>query len=169
MATTTINARVQLRRASEATYGSHPTFIPMQGEVCFVDMPNGELKVKVGDGSTQFSSLQYQFTPVVVGYFYNGDFYYDINHTAMAGRRINTVYIEKQQKIIYFYDSEGNTYVDISTVVSDATPEQKGIMKLYPNTGNNTDGTMTQKSITDNIKMSVNNELLVFNQPVELI
>jgi len=87
----------------------------------------------------------------------------------MAGRRINTVYIEKQQKIIYFYDSEGNTYVDISTVVSDATPEQKGIMKLYPNTGNNTDGTMTQKSITDNIKMSVNNELLVFNQPVELI
>ena len=164
MATTVINAKVQLRRAPASTYDSHPSFIPLNGEVCFVDMPNGEIKVKVGDGATQFSSLQFSFTPVVVGYYYNGDFYYDAGHTAKAGRRINTVYIECQQKILYFYD--GENYVDISTVVSDATPEQKGIMKLYPNTGQNTDGTMTQKSITnglENLKLTVNGEVLTAN------
>lgn len=33
-------------------------------------------------------------------------------------------------------------------VVPDATSTIKGIMKLYPSTGNNTDGTITQRALT---------------------
>ena len=164
MATVTaINAKVQLRRAALSTYESHPDFVPLNGEVCFVDCPNNELKIKVGNGITAFASLDYSFAKVITGYYYNGDFYYNRAHTDKSGRYLNTVYIELDQKIIYFYDGEQQKYVDISTVVSDATPTQKGIMKLYPNTGQNTDGTMTQKSITDgmeNLKLEVDGEIL---------
>jgi hypothetical protein len=59
----------------------------------------------------------------------------------------------------------GRSAVPTATTATDTTP---GIMKLYSTTGQNTDGTMTQKAITDELEEKVevevihSEELLIF-------
>lgn len=67
---------------------------------------------------------------------------------------------------MYYYDGVG--YIIINDTLYHATDIVPGIMKLYSNTGNNTDGTMTQKAITDElnkkyeVQVDDNDELLTF-------
>ena len=71
---------------------------------------------------------------------------------------------------LYIYD--GNAYQKISgagsTALPNATSEIPGVMKLYNTIGDNVDGTMTQKAITDElddkveIELNKDEELLIF-------
>lgn len=54
-----------------------------------------------------------------------------------------------------YWQFAGHGY-DKDTTYSDATDSVKGIAKLYTSTGNNTDGSMTQKSITDALDAKAN-------------
>ena len=80
---------------------------------------------------------------------------------------INKIYIDDSARKLYYFD--GENYVTISDNLVTATAEIPGIVKLYGTTGQNIDGTMTQKAITDELdlryKASIdsNDELLVFS------
>ena len=58
--------------------------------------------------------------------------------------------------------------MEIKELLTTASASDPGVMKLYNTTGYNTDGTMTQKSITDELDLRFKtnideeNELLVF-------
>jgi len=84
----------------------------------------------------------------------------------MAGM-INKIYIDDAVRKIYFYD--GSEYKNIQTTFTTATDIEPGLVKLYGTMGQNTDGTMTQKAITDELnvryKASIDSddELLIFS------
>jgi len=81
---------------------------------------------------------------------------------------INKIYIDKGNSEIFYFNGERYIRIGTSNIIATATSEQAGIMKLYSTTGYNVDGTMTQKSITDELdlrfKASIkdNEELLIF-------
>ena len=80
---------------------------------------------------------------------------------------INKIFIDDSTRKIYFYN--GESYQNIQTTFTTASSIEPGLVKLYATTGQNTDGTMTQKAITDELdlryKATVDgeNELLVFS------
>jgi hypothetical protein len=80
---------------------------------------------------------------------------------------INKIFIDDNQRKIYFYD--GTSYQNIQTTFTNASNIEPGLVKLYATTGQNVDGTMTQKAITDELDLRYKatidgeNELLVFS------
>ena len=79
---------------------------------------------------------------------------------------VNKIYIDKPHSRIYYFN--GVEYVPIDATLTTASSDIAGTMKLYSTMGQNTDGTMTQKSITDELTVRIKadvdeeNELLVF-------
>lgn len=78
----------------------------------------------------------------------------------------NSIYIDSSQ--IFTYD--GTIFVSANDTLPTANASTPGIMKLYDDKGQNTDGTMTQKAITDNLNTKVSvevdgsdSELLIFS------
>ena len=167
-----MNATIQLRRDNDYNFEKVKNrFIPANGEVVLVDTATEGLRAKVGDGYSTFAQLQYTDADlrntVIHGYFYNNDFYKDVNHTAPLTGMINKIYIEDGTRTIYYYN--GSQYIKIQDNVVTATADTPGVVKLYSQTGQNTDGTMTQKAITDELdlrykaEIDSNNELLIFS------
>lgn len=168
----TIDAIIRLRRDNDYNYERiKDTFVPASGEVILVDTSNDGLRAKVGDGVSTYAQLQYADTDirdaVIHGYLYNGDFYKDSTHSSLINPQINKIFINDETTKLYFYD--GTQYELIQRTFSTATNIEPGLVKLYATTGQNTDGTMTQKAITDELdlrfKTSVEpeEELLVFS------
>jgi hypothetical protein len=58
---------------------------------------------------------------------------------------------------LYCYD--GEKYLAITQTVTAATANVAGIMKLYKTTGDNEDGTITQKGISDALSKKVEVDL----------
>ena len=78
------NSVVTLRRDNDYNYKKiENTFIPANGEVCFVDVAGYGLRMKVGDGISTFAQLPYIDETIlksidsliVKGYFYQNEFY----------------------------------------------------------------------------------------------
>ena len=168
-----INASVRLRRDNDYNFERiKDTFIPASGEVILVDVAAIGLRAKVGDGFTPYGELPYVDEDlrnmVQFGYYDNGIFYRDITKNTIAPAMINKIYIDKVSSEIFYFNGELYTRIGTSGIVSTATSEQAGVMKLYSTIGQNIDGTMTQKSITDELdlrfKASIedNEELLIF-------
>ena len=174
-----LKAIVALRRGSAADYNLTPDYVPKNGEVNFVNFPNDKVRMKVGDGTTKFSELGYadQYTIDLIenliarGYYdsEHDDFYQDEQKTIKFVPYEYKLYIDLPTWKIYGYKETDGKYHTTGGVVPQATDLIPGIMKLYNTTGNNEDGTMTQKSITGEInkkfKVSVeaDEELLFVN------
>lgn len=158
MATKTLLTQIKLRRDNNYNYRSD--FIPLKGEVCLVDGAGG-LRAKVGDGATAWNDLSYTDTAIneaidnIIqrGYYYDGKFYADSAHAKELTPSDETIYIEASRSDIYVYD--GTKYVTSNDNLPTANASTAGILKLYAEKGQNTDGTMTQKSITDNLDKKV--------------
>lgn len=160
-----IKTIIKLRRNNLYNYEKYQdSFIPENGELCLIDTPKSGLRVKCGDGVSTFSELPYVDTILYKGYLFDGVFYKDPQHTQPYEENINKIYADLAKAKLYIYDN--GAYQSVSTDAPYATVEVPGIMKLYKSTGQNEDGTMTQKSITDEIdkKMSakVEGELISF-------
>ena len=54
---------------------------------------------------------------------------------------------------MYHYD--GEKFVEVGIKIPTATSSTPGVLKLYNGVGQNTDGTMTQKAITDELNSKV--------------
>ena len=147
-----------LRRNNDYNYKKiENTFIPENGEVCFVDVAGYGLRTKVGDGVSTFAQLPYVDETIlntinsliIKGYYYQEEFYYDSNHTEVMEHIIGRVCIDNVTGIIYSYDGIG--YITQGNNVPKADDKNAGIAKLYNETGQNTDGSMTQQAITNEL------------------
>lgn len=166
-----IDAVIRLRRDNDYNFEAiKDRFVPASGEVVLVDTARDGLRAKVGDGYSTYAELQYVDedirNPVQQGYYDNGIFYKDATKRTPFPQAVNKIYIDKPHRRIYYFN--GIEYVEIRELLTTASATDAGVMKLYNTTGYNTDGTMTQKSITDELDLRFKtnideeNELLVF-------
>lgn len=161
MATKTLLTQIKLRRDNDYNYeAKKTTYIPLKGEVCLVDVAGKGLKAKVGDGVTVWANLPYTDEEIykaidaliVSGELVDGVFYTDSTHTSFYEAQGETIYIDTVRSKVYIYN---NGYVCLNETLPTASASVAGIVKLYPTTGQNTDGTMTQKAITDKLNTKV--------------
>ena len=150
-----IEATVRLRRDNDYNFNAIKNkFIPANGEVVLVDTSEG-LRAKVGDGYSTYAQLQFVNedlrNTVQQGYYDNGTFYKDPTKITPFPQMINKIYIDKITSKIYYFN--GEQYIPVSGTLVTASDMEPGIMKLYSTTGYNTDGTMTQKSITNELEL----------------
>lgn len=168
----TIEAVLQLRRDNDFNFNKiKDTFIPANGEVVLVDTAKDGLRAKVGNGYSTYAELNFTDADlrnaVLHGYLKDNVFYYDNIYSTPMAAMINKIYIDDSVYKIYYFD--GTEYKNIQTTFSTANDIAPGLVKLYSTTGQNTDGTMTQKAITDELdlryKASINSddELLIFS------
>ena len=152
------SSTVTLRRDNDYNYKKiENTFIPENGEVCLVDVAGYGLRTKVGNGISTFAQLPYADETIlqninsliVKGYFYQGNFYADVNHTEILDGMIGRIYIDAISSKIYTYN--GLNYDTQNSSLPNATAATAGVMKLYDKIGQNVDGTMTQRAITNEL------------------
>lgn len=94
-----------IRRAEESEYSA--LFIPKDGEICIVDTVRDGVRIKIGDGTTYFNSLQYLNigqNVIVRGFYFEGKFYYNSVHTQQMTGAINTLYIDLPTGDLYYYE-----------------------------------------------------------------
>lgn len=166
---------VQLRRDNSYNYDKiKDSFIPMNGEVVLVDTSDKGLRAKIGDGVKTYAQLGFadesiyaQINKVVAkGYYYNNAFYVDSSYTEEMDTDFD-LYIDKTSSKIYVYD--GVKYVGIIDTLPNASATVSGIMKLYDELGNNVDGTITQKRLTEefgrkfHVDVASDDECIVFS------
>ena len=145
-----INTTIKLRRDNDYNYSRvSDSFIPMKGEPVLVDTEQYGLRFKIGDGVTPYGALAYaddNNNVVLLGYYLNSKFYTDSTYTVELEKNENKLYIDKNAHAVYIWN--GENYIPLSP---EATETVAGMMKLYQTSGNNTDGTMSQKVITEGI------------------
>ena len=106
-------------------------------------------------------------TVVNRGYYFNDEFYTDSTYTTKIIPVEHALYIDSNNDLIYTYN--GAQYISTNDVLPEASSDLEGVMKLYAEKGLNTDGTMTQKAITDNLNQKVeiavdqDEELVIFS------
>lgn len=173
-----LKTRISLRRDTEANWNLvQNSFTPLVGEICFIDTERRGLRAKVGDGVKTLAQLPFTDEQIIAdindivvrGYYFNGDFYTDTTYTTLVPKAINKVYIDEITNVIYTYN--GQRWISVNDTLPTASDSIVGVMKLYSTQGQNTDGTMTQKKITDSIEdieFSIDeedSECLVLNKP----
>jgi hypothetical protein len=163
------NAIFRLRRDNHYNYNKiKDTFVPQNGEICLVDTARDGLRAVCGDGKTPFGQLGYMNDLIVKGKYEDGKFISN-DGLEVEGSEIK-LYIDSSTNKIYHFD--GNSYILIAGgeagSIPTASAKVAGIVKLYNEVGDNTDGTMTQKAITDELEEKVevevihSEELLIF-------
>ena len=154
-----INAILRLRRDNDYNYAKiKDTFIPQNGEICLVDTARNGLRAVCGDGVSTFGQLDYIGESFFQGYYSEllDNFYSDRDFNNELGKRENVIYLDYNSNQLFYYNGIG--YIQIKEVIPHASENIFGIVKLYNDTGDNVDGTMTQKAITEELD-SVNKEL----------
>ena len=145
-----INTTIKLRRDNDYNYNRvADSFIPMKGEPVLVDTEQYGLRFKIGDGVTPYGALAYaddNNNVVLLGYYLNSKFYTDSTYTVELEKSESKLYIDKNARAVYIWN--GENYIPLSP---EATETVAGMMKLYQTSGNNTDGTMSQKAITEGV------------------
>jgi hypothetical protein len=169
--------KVTLRRDNDYNYKSiETTYVPTNNEICLVDIAGYGIRVKIGDGESTFAELSYIDEPIlknidsliIKGYFYQNKFYSDLNHSEELQGIVGRIYIDAASSRLYTYD--GVSYNVQLNKLPNATAEVAGMVKLYDTTGQNTDGTMTQRAITDELDdkfemlVDKDDELLIFDK-----
>jgi hypothetical protein len=148
MAEKTLNSRIQLKHDTEANLRKAENFIPKMGEAILYDADDNYscVRIKIGNGVTLINDL-----PFAVDY----------NETIAD--------IKIEGTVLSYTKGNGatNSYDIQDTTYAQATAEILGLVKLYGTTGQNTDGTMTQKAITDElnkkVSLNISNSTLVFS------
>ena len=153
MAIKRVEAIFKLRRDNDYNYEKvKDTFIPAKGEVCLVDTARLGLCVKVGDGVSTYGSLEYVNTIFQMVTFVEGKAFVNDKEIAPSG---NKIYIDANNtNDLYYYNGVEFVLIGPGSLPA-ASAETAGIMKLYSTTGENVDGTMTQKAITDELNTKV--------------
>lgn len=170
---------VALRRDNDYNYKKiENTFVPINGEVCLVDVAGYGLRAKVGNGINTFAQLPYTDDAllqtidslIIKGYYYQGKFYKDAAHTELLTDIVGRIYIDAITSKIYTYN--GLEYSAFLNSLPNATASIAGIMKLYDVKGQNVDGTITQRLFTEEInekfEMDVieEEEMIIFDNDI---
>ena len=168
-----VNAVIACRRDNDYNYAKvATTFIPKSGEICLVDTSRQGLCAIVGDGSATYGDLLangYVNDIFIKGFYLNGTFYNvkeNPTEVNILDKNVNKIYIDLNNNNIYYYDGENFVLIGIGNLPT-ASADTAGVVKMYNVTGSNEDGTMTQKSITEElekkVEVSVNGETVFFS------
>ena len=160
---------LRLRRDNDYNYAKiKDTFIPANGEICLVDTAREGLRAVCGDGKSTFAQLEFLNDFIKKGYYKNDIFYKDKELTLELSKNSLSIYIDISTSYLYYYNGVSFIEIKTKTATALATSSEAGIMKLYNETGQNIDGTMTQKAITDELDQKVeltlkeDEELVIF-------
>lgn len=152
----TLKTIIQLRRDNDYNYEKVKDTVLLNGEIWLVDTSRDGLRAKVGDGVHTYAQLDFEDTQYVRRGYYDKDntkkFYYENSYTNEMEASTNSIYIDASRSKIYYYDG---AYISIDDMLPTATAEIAGVAKLYSTTGQNTDGAMSQKAITDELNKKV--------------
>lgn len=166
-----LKAVLRLRRDNDYNYEKiKDSFIPANGEICLVDTAKEGLRVICGNGVDNFGNLKFIDGTLIKGYYKDNNFYEDENFERIVPENNLKIYLNIPDNTLYFHNEDG--YGVINTQPS-ASSEKAGIVKLYETTGENTDGTMTQKAITEEINskfstsIEESDELLIFYNKIK--
>lgn len=114
---------------------------------------------------------------IIHGYYFVDKFYKDSTYTEEIIPTDANVYVDDNSgNKVYIYNKGKNDTeyhwicLNDGNEIPDATENMKGVLKLYKTTGQNEDGTMTQRSITDaldnNVDVNADEELLIFKKSI---
>lgn len=164
-----INAVLRLRRDNDYNYAKiKDSFIPANGEICLVDTARNGLRAVCGDGVSTFGQLKFMNDFIQQGYYKEDNFYEDADYTIEILAYTTRLYIDLKTSQLYYFN--GEKYEKLNKDLNLASEELAGVMKLYSTTGDNEDGTMTQKAITkelsEKFELTINadEELIIFTQ-----
>lgn len=164
-----INAVLRLRRDNDYNYAKiKDSFIPANGEICLVDTAREGLRAVCGDGINTFGQLEFLNDFIQKGYYNEGNFYSDTTYTKELDSFTTRLYIDLNTSQLYYFN--GDIYKELNKNLELASEEFAGVMKLYSTTGDNEDGTMTQRAITkelsEKFELTINaeDETIIFTQ-----
>lgn len=165
-----INAILRLRRDNDYNYAKiKDTFIPANGEICLVDTARNGLRAVCGDGVSTFGQLEYIGESFQQAYWdhITETFYYDKKLTQeITNKKENVLYLDIDSSQLYYYTESGFKLIEMNLPTASETV--LGVLKLYDSTGDNIDGTMTQRAITEELDTKVelslkeDEELVIF-------
>ena len=137
MSKKTFNTRIQSLHDVEENW-SGKDFTPFDGEIVVYssDETHASPRLKVGDGTSLIDNL-----PFAV------DYNETIISLSVDGTTVTYI---KGDGSVHSFETQDN-----DTTYSLGTDEVTGLTKLYATTGNNTDGTMTQKAIKTELDKKV--------------
>ena len=129
--------RIQQLRGNEAEW-DQKDFTPLEGEIIVynTDETHVSPRLKIGDGVNLVNNLPFTI-----------DYNEPISGLSVDGTTVT--YIKGDGSVHCFETQETNTTYSL------ATDEVTGLTRLYATTGNNTDGTMTQKAIKTELDKKV--------------
>ena len=166
-----INAILRLRRDNDYNYAKiKDTFIPANGEICLVDTARSGLRAVCGDGVSTFGQLEYIGESFQQAYWdhITETFYYDKKLTQeITNKKENVLYLDIDSSQLYYYTGSGFKLIEMNLPTASETV--LGVLKLYDSTGDNIDGTMTQRAITEELDTKVelslkeDEELVIFS------
>lgn len=175
------NVRIALKRGDTAYFEPiKDTFIPLYGEVVIIDTDDG-IRTKIGDGKTCFANLPFTDEnlrsmasgAIVRGYYFENKFYQDPDHKISIVGYEWKIYIDIPTREIYgFFESE-NRFSEINSVnAPTASNTVSGVSKLYSSLGQNADGSIDQRTVTNEInkKFTISldyDEGLIFKDGIE--
>lgn len=108
------------------------------------------LQIKIGDGITNYKNLLYTNQVLVRGYLKDGVFYSTEELNEELTKIFGRIYIDNYNiNNLYYWD--GEKYEKIGKNLPVASSVEAGILKLYNELGDNTDGTITQAKITSEL------------------
>jgi hypothetical protein len=164
-----INAILRLRRDNDYNYAKiKDTFVPANGEICLVDTARNGLRAVCGDGVKTFGELKYLDDFIQYGYYHESNFYEDVNFSIEINAYTTRIYVDLKTSQLYYFN--GSEYKKLNNNLELASEELAGVMKLYSTTGDNVDGTMTQRAITrelgEKVELTINaeEEMIIFTR-----
>lgn len=83
---------------------------------------------------------------ILTGYYFNENFYTDSTYTIPLEKNEKCLYIDKNSNGGYTWTGE-----KYAALTVEATADLAGMMKLYQAHGENTDGAMSQKTVTEGV------------------
>lgn len=137
MSKKTFNTRIQSLHDNEANWQGKD-FTPLEGEIIVYNSDETHVspRLKVGDGVSLIDSLPFAI-----------DYNETIISLSVDGTTVTYI---KGDGSVHSFETQDN-----DTTYSLGTDEVTGLTKLYATTGNNTDGTMTQKAIKTELDKKV--------------
>ena len=149
-----INTVIKLRYDQDYNYQRvGNSFVPAKGEVCLVNTRDSGLRALVGDGQKTYNQLDYVDYIFFKGYFDGKVFWKEEEFVNEFEKNINKIYIALNgNNDLYIYN--GENYEKLYNLPY-ANSKTAGVVKLYDEVGNNTDGSMTQKAITEELEKKV--------------
>lgn len=149
-----INTVIKLRYDQDYNYQRVGNgFVPAKGEVCLVNTRDSGLRALVGDGQKTYNQLDYVDYIFFKGYFDGKVFWKEEEFVNEFEKNINKIYIAlNSNNDLYIYN--GENYEKLYNLPY-ANSKTAGVVKLYDEVGNNTDGSMTQRAITEELEKKV--------------